>query len=160
MRYSALLCAAALAACAKTEQKPDTTTPAAATPTPAVAPMPAPGPTISLADVAGTWEGQVRPVDKDTVVTTLELIATSTTDGWSMKLPNGAKPAVKVTSVAGDSIVMDAGPFASVLRKGQQVTTHSVYRLQGGKLVGMTYAKYANGDSAALRVEATKKAGK
>jgi len=154
MRRSLALCAIALVACAKTEQKPDTTTPAAATPTPTPAPAP---PAISPADVAGTWEGQVMPMDKDTVLTTVTLIQTATMDGWKMKLPNGANPAVKVLSVAGDSIVVEAGPFASAVRKGQQVTTHSVYRLKDGKLVGTVHAKYANGDSATFRSTATKK---
>ena len=153
MRRSLALCAIALVACAKTEQKADTATPAAATP----APAPAPAAPISPADVAGTWEGQVMPMDKDTVLTTVTLIQTATMDGWMMKLPNGANPKVKVLSVAGDSIVVEAGPFASALRKGQKVTTHSIYRLKDGKLVGVVHAKYANGDSATLRTVATKK---
>ena len=37
----------------------------------------------------------------------------------------------------------DAGPYESVLRKGVKVTTHSVFRLQDGKLVGTTVAHYA-----------------
>jgi hypothetical protein len=38
--------------------------------------------------------------------------------------------------------VSEAGPFESVLRKGVQVNTQVVSRLQGGKLVGVTTARY------------------
>jgi hypothetical protein len=44
--------------------------------------------------------------------------------------------------VDGDSIVHEAGPFESVLRKGVQLRTHVVSRLQGDKLVGTTTANY------------------
>jgi glucose/arabinose dehydrogenase len=153
MRRALALCAIAVVACSKADQKADTTPPAAATPTPA----PAAAPAIALADVAGTWEGQVMPVGKDTVVATATLTNTATMDGWKMKLSNGANPAVKVESVAGDSIIATAGPFASAVRKGQQVTTHSIIRLQDGKLVMTTHAKYANGDTGTYRIVATKK---
>jgi hypothetical protein len=60
---------------------------------------------------------------------------------------------------SGDSVVMDLGPFESVLRKGVQVTTHSVSRMQGGILVGTTTAHYATttGDSVVvLRTRSTR----
>jgi ketosteroid isomerase-like protein len=117
----------------------------------------APAPVITLGDLAGTWEGQIMAMDKDSVVTTATLINTATMDGWSMKLPNGAAPAVKVVTVEGDSVVTTAGPFASVLRKGQQVSTHSIMHMKDGKLVGVIHAKYPNGDTATLRITATRK---
>jgi hypothetical protein len=46
---------------------------------------------------------------------------------------------------------MDAGPYASVLRKGVQVTTHGVLRLQSGKLVGLTVAHYKTAKPDSLR---------
>ena len=42
----------------------------------------------------------------------------------------------------GDSIITDAGPYESVLRKGVQVNTRVVSRLRGDKLVGTTTAHY------------------
>jgi hypothetical protein len=145
-----ILCALIIAACAKNEQAAtDTTTAAAATP-------PAPAP-IALADVAGTWEGKAMPMDRDTVVTTFEVTATATNDGWKMKLANGVSPTLKVVSVAGDSIVTEAGPYASATRRGQQVSVHQIMRLRDGKLVGVTHARYSNGDTATFRTEATKK---
>jgi hypothetical protein len=124
-----------LAACAKAERTPAVDTTAAATP----APPPAPAP-ISLADVAGKWTLQTRPEGRDTTITA-ELVATATTDGWTMKLPKQKPNAVRVR-VDGDSIMAEVGPFPSVLRKGTMVTTSSVYRLQDGKLVGSLVARY------------------
>ena len=62
-------------------------------------------------------------------------------------------------STSGDSIVTEAGPYESVLRKGTQVTTNSVLRLKDGKLVGTTVAHYktTGADTVRmLRVEGTK----
>jgi acyl-CoA thioesterase len=54
----------------------------------------------------------------------------------------------------------EAGPFESVLRKGVQVSTKQVSRLQDGKLVGTTVARYAvSGPDTVrrLRFEGTRK---
>jgi hypothetical protein len=45
-------------------------------------------------------------------------------------------------TVDGDSIMDVAGPYSSVLRKGVQVTTNGVMRLQNGSLVGSNTAHY------------------
>jgi hypothetical protein len=154
MRFQLLsLSAVALLACAKSETpKTDTTTPAAA-------PAPAPAaPTISLADVAGTWEGKVMPMDKDTTVATTTTTATATTEGWSMKLSNGETVPLTVGAVAGDSIIVTAANFKSAVKKGAQVTSiHSIYKLQNGKLVSVTHATYSDGATATYRTESTKK---
>ena len=97
------------------------------------------------------------PMDKDTVLFTATETNTATMDGWTMKLPNGETPKVKVVALEGDSVVTEAGPFKSQLRKGQMVTTHAVARLKDGKLVTVLHAKYANGDTATLRMVGTKK---
>ena len=133
-------CAAALVACAKKDEAPADTTamtppPAAATTTP-----PAPAP-VKLADVAGKWDVRAIPTTGDTTPTTYVLTATGTTDGWTITFPGRKPMAVKVSTDA-DSITMDAGPYSSVRRKGVQVTTHSVSRLQGGNLVGTTVGHY------------------
>jgi hypothetical protein len=82
-----------------------------------------------------------------------ELVATADTSGWTLTGPNRKPIPVRVIAVAGDSIVTAAGPFESFIRKGVQVTTRAVYRLQGDKLVGTTEARYAIGgrDSVAHR---------
>jgi hypothetical protein len=66
---------------------------------------------------------------------------------------------VRVVAVDGDSIVTESGPFESVLRKGVQVNSRVVMRLQDGKLVGTTTARYqvSGPDTlATLKLEATR----
>jgi len=97
---------------------------------------------LTLADLAGTWTIRTVPQSgADTTTTTYQLEATA--DGWTLLLPD-REPLVAQTTVSGDSIVADAGPFESVRRAGVMVTTHSVYRLEGDRLVGTTVAHYAN----------------
>jgi len=127
-------CAAALISCAKTENK----APASATPA-----TPPPPPPISLADVAGKWTVKAMNEARDSTLVTYQLTATADTSGWSILFPNRKQPVpVHVAAVAGDSIVIDAGPYASVLRRGVQVSTHGVFRLQNGNMVGTTVAHY------------------
>jgi hypothetical protein len=104
-------------------------------------------PTISLADVAGTWEMRSVPeTGSDTTATVYQLVASA--DGWTLMLPDRDPLEAEVTT-SGDSIIMMAGPFESVRRDGVMVTTHSVYRLEGDRLVGTVVARYetTEGDS-------------
>ena len=145
-RIAICCCAAVLAGCAKKDNAAvdtssamasSTTTTTTTTPTPAPAPA-----TLNLADVAGKWNMRSVPASgTDTTATTYVLTATSKTSGWTIKFPGRAAIPAKVT-VDGDSIMMAAGPYSSVRRKGVQVTTNGVMRLQGGNLVGSTTAHY------------------
>jgi hypothetical protein len=132
-----LLCAGVLAGCAKKDDSAvDTTADTAAVTT---APTPTP---VNLADVAGKWNTTAVPTaGSDTSTTNYVLTATSTTSGWTITFPGRAPIPVRA-SVDGDSIMLAAGPYASVRRKGVQVSTNSVVRLQGGRLVGGTTAHY------------------
>ena len=75
-------------------------------------------------------------------MTVYTLTATGTPEGWKMAYANGLVVPVRVTASA-DSIITDAGPYASVRRKGVQVTTHSAFRKDGDKIVGTTVAHYS-----------------
>lgn len=131
-------CAAVLAGCAKKDNAAVDTSAASSTAT-TTAPAPAP---LNLADVAGKWDMRSVPTTgKDTSATTYVLTATSNTSGWTIKFPGRAAIPATVT-VDGDSFVIEAGPYPSVRRKGVQVTTHSVNRLQNGSIVGTTTAHY------------------
>ena len=152
MRRSLLLCVVLLFGCAKSEPPASQTGGEMATTT------------ISLADVAGAWTGTVMAAGSDSVLALIELTATGEPTGWSMTVTNASDPTkqavVPATSVvaAGDSVVVEAGPFQSVLRAGQEVSTHTVYRLQGGNLVGEMTATYpASGEAVALHSVATRK---
>jgi len=108
--------------------------------------------TISLADLAGKWKMRSTDESGGNVVE-VELVATADTSGWTLTGPNGKPIPVRVVAVAGDSIVTEAGPYESFIRKGVQVRTRTVNRLQDGKLVGTIEARYATkgGDSVAQR---------
>jgi len=130
-------CVAVLAGCAKPEQKAasdSTQTGLAAGATPAP---------ISLAAVAGTWATRTMAVGSDSVLVSLEMVASPDPAGWVFNFPQRQPIPIRVLAVEGDSIVTEAGPYESFLRKGVQVSTHSVLRLQDGKLVGTIVAHYA-----------------
>jgi hypothetical protein len=109
--------------------------------------------TISLSNLAGTWkvrstdEGGGNPIET-------ELRATADTSGWTLTGPNRKTFPVRVVAVGGDSIVTETGPRESFLRKGTQVTTRTVYRLEGDKLMGRTESRFKIGgrDSVAQRI--------
>lgn len=123
-------------ACAKSEAPPADTTAA-------MSPAPAPAPAaLSLADVAGKWQMRNVPTSgTDTSPTDFVLTATADTTGWMLEFPSGLKVPLSV-SLEGDSVRTVAAPFASQRRKNVKVRTESYFRLQDGKLVGTTTARY------------------
>jgi len=133
-----------LVGCSKPDQQQakDTMADSAAMTAAAPAPAPPPSPTISLNDVAGKWAMKTLNEKGDSTLVKYELIAKADPSGWELHFPK-RKPVAAHVTVDGDSIILDAGPYESVLRKGMQVTTHGVARLQDGKLVGTTVAHYA-----------------
>jgi hypothetical protein len=156
-RFGLCCCAVVLVGCNKPKEQPAMDATADTTAAPAAAPAPAP---IALADVAGKWAVRLMPESGDSTLAKYEIVATGDTSGWVLNFPKRKPIPMRVLAVAGDSIVAEAGPFESVLRKGVKVTvSRSVYRLQDGKLVGATTAHYATSgpDSVAhLRFEATR----
>jgi hypothetical protein len=131
------ICAAVLSACAKKDEAAvDTSTMAAST---AMTAAPAP---VNLADVAGRWNMRSVPTSgTDTTTTNSVITATSNTSGWTRTFPGRAPLPMRI-SVDGDSIMAETGPYPSVRRKGVQVTTNSVMRLEGGNLVGRTTSHF------------------
>src|SRR6266496_4797880 len=151
MRRLALLCTAILfVACAKSENKPADTGMAAIAPAPAPAP-PAAAP-VSPKDVAGKYAVTGKNEAGDTTLVTYEINATPDTTGWTLVFPNRKPEPLRIIAVSGDSVVVEAGPYESVLRKGVKVTTHSVYRFADGKLTGQTVAHYATKSPDSVRI--------
>ena len=152
-------CVAVLAACAKTDTRRAAESAAAAAPATVPAPVTpmAPAPamgagTLSFADVAGKWNMRAVPESGDTTATTYVMTAMPDSAGWKLTFANGLTVPARVMA-SGDSIVMDAGPYSSVRRKGVQVTTHGVLRRQGDRLVGTTVAHYkTSGPDSVLRL--------
>jgi hypothetical protein len=146
-------CAIALVGCNKPKEEPPMESTAAAPEAPA-----APAP-IALADVAGKWSVRSMSESGDSTLVTYELVAAGDSSAWSLNFPKRKPIPMRVVAVAGDSIVTEAGPFESVLRKGIKVSTNSVMRLQDGKLVGTTIAHYATTGADTvrnLRIEGTR----
>ncbi len=147
-RFSIAVAVLALAACAPKEQPADTT--ATATP---------PAPTIALSDVAGVWTARVTREGSDSTILTYELNASADPTAWTITF-SGRPPVAVRPTVDGDSIITEAGPYESALRKGVQVTTRGVMRLVNGELVGSTTGHYqtTGADSVStFRTVATKK---
>ncbi len=140
-RIALCACVAVLAGCAKKDEAAVDSTSAMASSTAATSTTAAPGP-LNLADVAGKWNMKAVPMSGDTTPTTYVLTATANTSGWTITFPGRAPVPVKKVSVDGDSIMLSAGPYESVRRKGVQVTTFGVARLQSGQLNGSTTAHY------------------
>jgi len=152
MRHPALFCTVIYAACGKSEVPPARDTTAMAT-------TPAEGhAALSLPDMAGKWKLRTMDDTGGNVVES-QLTTTADTSGWTMTRPNGKVIPVHVVAIGGDSVVTEAGPYESALRKGVQVRSRLVLRLDGGKLVGTNEARYtlSGGDSVARRpAEATR----
>jgi hypothetical protein len=145
MRWIALpLCAVALVACAKTEKAAPKDTGVAPA---AVAPA-----KLSLSDVAGKWSVKAMNQAGDSTLLTYELTASADTAGWSIKFADRPNPVPAHVRADGDSVIIDAGPYPSALRKGVQVTIHGSSRLQDGKFVGMTTAHYSVKTADSVRV--------
>jgi hypothetical protein len=144
-RIALCCCAVALVGCSKPKEEPAMDAAASPPETPA-----APAP-IALADIAGKWNVRTMAESGDSALVTYELVASGDTSGWSLNFPKRKPVPMRVVAVAGDSIVTEAGPFESVLRKGIKVTTRSVNRLQDGKLVGTTTAHYATSGADSVR---------
>ena len=97
---------------------------------------------ISLADMAGTWNVRATLDGSDKVIT-YDLVATADRSGWTLTFPGREPIPVRVVAVEGDSLVWEAGPFESAIRKGVTVKVSRVVgRLQDGKMVGKVTATY------------------
>jgi hypothetical protein len=113
---------------------------------------------IKLADVVGTWEGKTMVGPKDSVGPTYLVTATANGKGWTLKFPNRDAIATRVVATGGDSIVTETGPYSSILRPGQTVTTlRIVGHYKGSKMTGTFEAHYASGDVVRGKAEAMRK---
>ena len=109
--------------------------------------------TISLADVAGTWDMRSVPETGPDTTATIYQVQVSA-DGWTLMLPD-RDPIEATVTTSGDSIIVEAGPYESVRRAGLMVTTDSTFRLEGDRLVGTTVAHYETSDAdSVLRLNA------
>ena len=149
-RAALLLALAAMLACSK-EEAPPADTAVAAAPEATVAPTPA--------NYAGTWKINVMPEDRDTVLLSYTMQGSADRTGWVLNLPNREPMQGRVVHMDNDSVVIENGPYSSVLRKDMMVSTRSNMRIEGDRVVGKTIATYKTkaGDSVVnLRTEGTR----
>lgn len=129
---AALLCAVVLVAACSTAEEADTATDDSSM---------AMAPALSIADLAGTWNWEARPMDADTVAVTGQLVASGDPLTFTMNLP-GRDPQPTTVWVEGDSVLTSSEAYESAIRPGVMVTTSAVYRLVNGQLVGTATARY------------------
>lgn len=112
---------------------------------------------ISLADLTGTWNMTTTSTDPaDTFVNQYQIVIDEAS--WTMIFPD--RDPVSATFVLdGDNVITDSEPFESVRLPGTMVTTHTVFHMEGDRLVGAVTATWqtAAGDSVGqLRTEGTR----
>jgi len=109
--------------------------------------------------VAGTWaiESTVKTAaGKDTVVNSL-VTATADANGWVTHLAGRDSIPTRVVAMGGDSVVTEAGPFQSVARPGQTVTTHESLHFKDDAVWGTIEARYSNGEIVKGTVKGTRR---
>ena len=109
-----------------------------------------------LMDVAGTWHMRTMNLTGDNVLVTYDIVAKGQPSGWTLNLPDKVPIAMRVLEVSGDSIVTEAGPYASVLRENLVVTSRFVLQLREGSMEGILIAVYDTPEgrtSVPLRIE-------
>ena len=124
---------------------------------PPAAPTPAPPTSMKQVDVVGDWNGKTMVGPKDSVVATYVLHATASDSGWTLTFPGRDPIATRVLARGGDSVVTETGPYNSVLRPGQMVTTRTTGHISGDTMTGTFAAHYASGDVLFGKISATRK---
>lgn len=114
---------------------------------------------IKLADVAGTWnlENTVKNAAGNDTTVNSELVATATRKGWVTNLAGRDAIPTRVVAMAGDSIVLAAGPYESILRAGQKVRLRETLHFKGDDVSGTMQAHYAGGAVVKGSVKGTRK---
>ena len=102
---------------------------------------------LKLADVAGTWslENTVKNAAGNDTTVNSELVATANRKGWVTNLAGRPPIPTRVVAVAGDSIVLAAGPYESILRAGQKVRLRETLHFKGDDASGTMEAHYSTG---------------
>ncbi len=109
--------------------------------------------------IAGTWaiESTVKTAaGKDTVVNSL-VTATADANGWVTHLAGRDPIPTRVVAMGGDSVITEAGPFQSVARPGQTVTTHEALHFKDDAIWGTIEARYSNGEVVKGAVKGTRR---
>jgi hypothetical protein len=95
----------------------------------------------------GTWKAQALLGPKDSVVVAYALTVAEDGKSATIEFPNRDPIPGRVVVLAGDSIVIEAGPYASSLKAGLTVTSfRTVAHVKGDTMTGTFVADYSNGE--------------
>lgn len=113
---------------------------------------------ITAKDLVGTWKIQAMIGPKDSVVSTST--TTRKSDGTAtVQFPKQQPIEVRTLTIGGDSVVTEVGPYPSVLRPGQTVTTQSTGHVKGNNMTGTFVAVYSTGDTLRGKISGKKQTG-
>lgn len=115
------------------------------------------GAAIKLADVAGTWEGKHLLGGSAGSFASWTMVATADPKGWTLTFPGRGTFPVRILATGGDSIVMEVGPYPSLLRPGHTVTMHSVGHVHGDTMTGTGIGHIDTGDVVPVTLEAKRR---
>ena len=97
--------------------------------------------------VAGTWNGKSMIGPKDSVVITYVLFLSNNDVPSTLTFPNRDPLETHIIDMRGDSVVTEVGPYPSILRSGQTVTSlRTICHFKGDAMWGTFVATYENGD--------------
>jgi hypothetical protein len=113
-----------------------------------------PGPPQGGNSTCAAWDAKIMVGPKDSLVTTAVMTVTSGGKHW-IKFPGRDSIPARVLASGGDSVVMVLGPYRSIVRPGQMVTTRTTSHYKGRTMVGTLEAHYASGEVLRGKVVAT-----
>jgi hypothetical protein len=106
---------------------------------------------------AGKWNGRATVGEADSVLIIFALTIAPDAKSATMGFFNQDPIPARILAVGADSMVIEAGPYQSVLRPSESVTSlRSVAHFKGNKMWGTFEAVYAKGETAQGKVEATR----
>jgi len=110
-----------------------------------------------VSGAAGTWNTKTMIGPKDSVATTFVLTIAADGKSATIKFPSRDPIPTRILAMGGDSVVTEAGPYPSILRPGQTVTSlRAVAHYKGNTMTGTFEAHYTNGDVVKGKTEATR----
>jgi len=110
-----------------------------------------------VSGAAGTWNTKTMIGPKDSVATTFVLTIAADGKSATIRFPNRDAIPTRILAMGGDSVVTEAGPYPSVLRPGQTVSSlRAVAHYKGNTMTGTFEAHYSNGDVVKGKTKATR----
>jgi len=97
---------------------------------------------LALADIAGRWTISAFREGGSISYVTYDMTVTGDTSGWTVVFPDRPPMPARVLALAGDSFVVEIGPYRSVVRPSVKVVARTTGRLVNGRLIGRFAAHY------------------